>query len=361
MFRRVWIVVASLVLVPCVWAQRSTAEIVGAVTDSSGGAIAGGAGDRYKRRNGAAAQPLNQSTGLLHRTAAASGQLPRLGQERRFPSHQENRHHAPSGPGSAHRFQDGSGRGHRNDRGNRQRLESGYPDLHPEGGGRCAAHSGIAPQRQGRQPTHLSAARRLHDERYIGAAAGRLGARHREPGGVLERRPRQHGELHARRRVSQRHLHQRQPRHAEPRRPAGVQRSDQQLQRRVRAQRRRGGECRHALRHQQHPRQPVRVRAQQRFERAELFRHHGRRIEAQPVRRVARRPGLHSEALQRPRPHVFLLLLPGDPAGAEAGHFEQGGAHRAAAQRRLLRPTAPPLSTPRTTSPSPGTGSPWTG
>ena len=76
---------------------------------------------------------------------------------------------------------------------------------------------------------------------------------------LVERSARQHDELRARRRVEQRPLQQRSEPDAEPGRPPGVQRPDQQLQRRVRPQRRRDRQRRDARRHEPIPRPRLRL------------------------------------------------------------------------------------------------------
>ena len=81
----------------------------------------------------------------------------------------------------------------------------------------------------------------------------------RHPGVFVERSARQHDELRARRRVEQRPLQQRSEPDAEPGRPPGIQRPDQQLQRRVRPQRRRDCERRDARRHEPIPRPRLRL------------------------------------------------------------------------------------------------------
>ena len=78
-------------------------------------------------------------------------------------------------------------------------------------------------------------------------------------GVLVERCARQHDELRARRRVEQRPLQQRPEPDAEPGRAAGIQRPDQQLQRRVRPQRRRHRQRRHPRRHERLPRPRIRL------------------------------------------------------------------------------------------------------
>ena len=75
----------------------------------------------------------------------------------------------------------------------------------------------------------------------------------------------------------------------EPRRGAGVQRSEKQLQRGVRQRHRRGGERGHQVRHQRIPRLGVRVSAQRRLQCPQLLRRPPRLAEALPVRRHRRR------------------------------------------------------------------------
>ena len=91
------------------------------------------------------------------------------------------------------------------------------------------------------------------------------------PAGVVERRARQHHELRARRRVEQRSLHQRPEPDAESGRAAGVQRADQQLQRRVRAERRRHRQCGDPRRHQPVPRPGLRLLPSLQVQRDELL------------------------------------------------------------------------------------------
>ena len=154
-------------------------------------------------------------------------------------------------------------------------------------GRRPAAHREPAAERP--EPDAADDARRRraagHDHQpHVGRHLPRRAA------GVLRRRAGQHHQLRAGRRLEQRPLQQRPEPDAESGRPAGVQRPDQQLQRRVRPQRRRHRQRRDARREQPVPGRRLRLHAPSRDERVELL-HAGpeRRARALPVRRDHRR------------------------------------------------------------------------
>ena len=98
-------------------------------------------------------------------------------------------------------------------------------------------------------------------------------------------------QLPARRRQQRRRIHQRQRAVSLPRRAAGIQRADHQLQRRVRPELRRRGQHHHQVRHQRSARRSVRLPPQQRLQRPQLFLRQGRSAQARPVRRHRRRSG----------------------------------------------------------------------
>ncbi len=122
-------------------------------------------------------------------------------------------------------------------------------------------------------------------------------------------------------------------------RAAGVQRPLRPVRRRVRAGDR-ADQRLDQVGHQSVPRHGVRVRAPFVARREELLR--SRRppdspVQAQPVRRDARRPGRHPQAAERPRPALLHVQL-GRPARDQVADGDAVGTAHRLARRRLLEP-----------------------
>ena len=115
---------------------------------------------------------------------------------------------------------------------------------------------------------------------------------------------------------------------------AGIQYSDQQLQRGSGQQLRRRHQCRHALGHQQLPRRRVRLRAEQGVQRAQLLRDRARRARSPSVRRLSWRPG-EVARLQRHEPHVLLCRLARHTPQEHDRHNDRVRADERPAQRQL--------------------------
>ena len=167
----------------------------------------------------------------------------------------------------------------------------GAPDSDPGGvrRSRCrhrsAAHPVAAAEQAGLPPAGDAHAGGESAVSGLGALLARIvcDERQRRPGGVQQ--------LPARRRRQQRRLRQPLRRPAPGGQHPGIQDRHQQLQRRVRAQRRRPGERHHEERQQPVRALGLRVLPQPGLERAQRVRHRGRRapVRAQPVRRECRR------------------------------------------------------------------------
>ena len=168
---------------------------------------------------------------------------------------------------------------------------------------------------------------------------------------VQRQRAAQRGQqLHPRRRRQQLVRHQ-QPGLLQPGRAGvagrrrGVQGPDQQLQRRVRAHRRRGDQRLDAQRHQRVPRDGVGIQPQHGAERGRLLQADERReaqAASQPVRRRVRRP-------DRAQPHVLLRRLrrlPPDLADGRPSPASRRSPSARATSASRFRIRSPARSTP---------------
>ena len=307
--RAFWIVVMSLGLLPgVVGAQSVSGTILGTVTDSTGAIVAGAKVTIVNEGTGLTRIVTADSNGEYTAPAPADGPLhdhvrdDRL-QDGRALEHRGGRRSArPHQHQARDRRDDGIGQRHGrgaaaadvlvgagDDR--HQPADRGAPAQRPQLREPHANHSGRPPRDPGRQHRRRGQPR-----------VARLGV-------VLGQRPapaRQ--QLHARRRRQQRDVAPDRRHLPERRRARRVQDADLDVFRGIRAVARRRREPADQVGHQQHARQRVRVPPQRRVRRQQLLQQPcGPRqagLQAEPVRRNARRRGL-------PRQDVLLHRLPG--------------------------------------------------
>ena len=313
-------------------AQTTTGGITGVVRDAGGGVMPGVTVTATHEATNAVTTAVTQRRRPLRAARPAGRPLLRRGRAARLPEREEHGHRRARQRGCPPRHRAEGGCRHRHRHRQRHGVDRGHHDRNAQDHRRSGAHREPAAQRPQRHA--VDDARRRRAARSHRPHVGRDLSR--DPAGVVQRRARQHHELRARRRVEQRSLHQRPEPDAEPGRAAGVQRPDQQLQRRVRPERRRDRQCGHPRGHQPVPRPRLRLLPSLQVQRDELL-HPGdrRRAEALAVRRHLRRTG-------RAQPDVLLRVVPGHDPAAPADHPVRPGPDGGDAQRRLLghRPAA---------------------